>query len=86
MIHGTPSDLYIVMNSGIPFTPDKLRYGGTVRESTDEFWINILKEFGRPYYRVTETEKFAQIAEVRAQLLRLFHEQTDWSWFQREAA
>jgi nicotinamide riboside kinase len=86
LISKTPSDLYIVMNSRIPFTADVLRYGGDRRESSDEFWIEILREHGRPFYYVRETEPYAQSAEIRTVLQRLFHQQTDWSWFKREAA
>lgn len=39
------SDLYIVCPS-IPFEPDPLRYE---RESTDQYWINLLERFELPY-------------------------------------
>lgn len=58
------SDLYIVMNSNIPFVPDKLRYGIDKRESTDEFWIDILKEFNCKYHVIKSTDKIYQINEV----------------------
>jgi HTH-type transcriptional regulator, transcriptional repressor of NAD biosynthesis genes len=35
------SDLYLITKSNIPFEPDPLRYGGEVRETTDEFWIDL---------------------------------------------
>lgn len=40
------ADLYILMRSDIPFVPDKLRYGGDKRESSDDFWRDLLTEFG----------------------------------------
>lgn len=86
LIERSKSDLYIVMNSRIPFTPDRLRYGGNVRESLDEFWINLLDEFGCRYHYIQETEKFAQFSEARSQLMALFHQDADWNWFKREAA
>lgn len=58
------SDLYIVMNSKIPFTPDRLRYGGNKRESTDQFWIDLLEEFGFEYRIIREVERYAQQIEV----------------------
>lgn len=45
----TKSDLYIVMPSDNPFEQDILRYGGNVRESKDQFWIDLLEEFGCEY-------------------------------------
>lgn len=43
------SDLYIITASNIPFEPDPLRYGGDVREGSDEYWINVCKHYGLPY-------------------------------------
>lgn len=86
LIDATPSDLYIVMNSKVPFVPDPLRYGGDKRESTDEFWLDLLREFRRPVYYVQSVEPYAQAAEIRAELMKLFHKDTDWGWFRREAA
>lgn len=45
----TKSDLYVVCSSDIPFEPDQLRYGGDKRESTDQYWIDLLEEFGLNY-------------------------------------
>jgi HTH-type transcriptional regulator, transcriptional repressor of NAD biosynthesis genes len=49
----TQSDLYIVLKSNIPFEPDPLRYGGDKRESSDEFWVNLLIEFDCNFIEVT---------------------------------
>ena len=46
------SDLYIVMNDGIPFEADPLRYGGDKRESGMQYWIDLLEEYKLPYYVV----------------------------------
>lgn len=35
------SDLYIVTKSNIPFEQDPLRYGGNMREASDEYWMRI---------------------------------------------
>lgn len=41
--------IYFVLGQKyMPFTPDPLRYGGDKRESTDEFWLELLKELGVP--------------------------------------
>lgn len=61
------ADLYIVMNDEIPFVKDPLRYGGEVRESTKQFWIDLLEEFGCNYYvvkGVTEAEQHLEIAKL----------------------
>lgn len=66
MFRETQSDLYVVMNSGIKFTPDPLRYGGEVRESSDQFWIDLLDEFGCNYYVVRGTgSAYSQFEEIR---------------------
>lgn len=36
------SDVYILMNDKIPFTPDPLRYGGDKRESNNDYWRGIM--------------------------------------------
>lgn len=64
MIQETKSDLYIVMNDEIPFEEDDLRYGGKERESTKQFWIDLLEEFGCNYYVLKETEFLKQYDEL----------------------
>lgn len=58
------SDLYIVMNDGIPFEQDILRYGETKRESKTQFWVDILEEFGCEYHVVKNTILHKQREEV----------------------
>jgi len=65
------SDLYLVPLSNIPFEEDQLRYGGDKREGSDEFWVDILKEFNLPYqvlpspeYWRRETESYQAIEEL----------------------
>lgn len=43
------SDLYVITRSNIEFEADPLRYGGTKRESPDEFWIDIANKYGLNY-------------------------------------
>lgn len=57
-------DLYIVMNSDIRFTPDPLRYGITQRESSDQYWIDLLEEHNLNYYVVKSTNPHAQEDEI----------------------
>lgn len=43
------SDLYIITKSNIPFEKDPLRYGGDVREGSDEYWIALCERYELPY-------------------------------------
>lgn len=70
-IQDTESNLYIVMNDGIPFEADPLRYGGNVRQSGTKFWTDILDEFGCEYYTVRSTDMQKQKAEIFEQLYNL---------------
>lgn len=70
------SDLYIVMNDGIPFEADQLRYGGDKRESKTQFWIDILEEFKLPHYVVQNTDKTMQQLEVCAVLQDFWNDST----------
>lgn len=60
----TKSDLYIVMNDAIPFEPDALRYGGHERESTTQFWIDLLEKNNCKYYVVQNTDQLDQSWEI----------------------
>lgn len=41
----TRSDIYLLCQSNIPYEGDPLRYGDGVRESTDQFWIDLLNQY-----------------------------------------
>lgn len=58
------ADLYIVMNDAIPFEADALRYGGDVRESNKQFWIDILEKYNLDYYVVENTDRELQKDEI----------------------
>lgn len=73
----TKSDLYIVMNDQIPFEEDILRYGGNVRESKTQYWIDLLKEFDCNYYVVNYTDKQLQQTEVAQEVINFFFEKTN---------
>jgi nicotinamide riboside kinase len=70
------SDMYIVMNDRIPFEEDQLRYGGDKRESSKQFWIDLLEKNNCKYYVVKETDHEKQFEEIRVFLLEWFHEET----------
>lgn len=76
LFDSSKSDLYIVMNTNIPFEQDPLRYGGDKRESDMKFWIDLLEEFDCNYYVMKETDMEKQRGEVMYELHRFFHEKT----------
>lgn len=66
------SDLYIITPSNIPFEPDPIRYGGDVRESSDQFWISLAKEHSLPYIVLESnnpTTRLSQALEVVQQVI-----------------
>lgn len=69
------SDFYIVMNDEIPFEEDILRYGGNKRESTMQFWIDLLEEFNLPYYVVGPWTPYYQTRDVCKVLIDFFDNQ-----------
>lgn len=70
------SDFYIVMNDGIPFEADPLRYGGDKRESGMQYWIDLLEEFGLPYYVVPLGNQWQQTNAVCRAVIEMFDEKT----------
>lgn len=58
------SDLYIVMNDQIPFETDQLRYGGTIRETKTQYWIDLLQQHQCNYYVVHNTDPNRQFTEI----------------------
>lgn len=48
------SDLYIILSQNIPFEPDPLRYGGDVRESTDQYWVDLCEREDLNYVYIDE--------------------------------
>lgn len=70
------SDFYIVMNDGIPFEADPLRYGGDKRESGMQFWIDLLEEFKLPHYVIPNTSKHMQTNYACSAVIEMFDEST----------
>lgn len=69
----TESEIYFVMSDNVPFVPDPLRYGGNVRESTTQFWIDLLEKYDCNYYLV-DSESFE---EKENQIKKKLKEYTD---------
>jgi len=66
------ADLYLVCPDNIPFEPDPLRYGGAVRESTMQFWIDLLEEFNCEYVILTESDKVKRLIEAHRIVTRYY--------------
>lgn len=66
------SDFYIVMNDGIPFEADPLRYGGDKRESGMQYWIDLLEEFDLPYYAVPLGNQWQQTNAACRAVISMF--------------
>lgn len=60
----TKSDLYIVMNSKIPFEEDPIRYGGGVRESDDQYWLDLCVRYNLHYKYMTEETPVSQLDQA----------------------
>ena len=58
------SDLYIMTKSNIPFEQDPLRYGGTVREGSDEYWLNVCKDYNLPVIVLESANQEERLAEA----------------------
>lgn len=57
---------YILLDNSVPFVADPLRFGGDVRESSTEFWKNLLDTY-RCHYKVIDVSGYEnryQIAEM----------------------
>lgn len=72
----TKSDLYIMMNTSIPFEQDPLRYGGDKRESDMSFWINLMDEFKCNYIIAPAADHQTQLAWAQDQLLKFYRDKT----------
>lgn len=67
------SDLYLILQSNIPFEHDRLRYGGDRRESTDQYWIDICEAYGLPYIIIEASERSERIHEATRALKERSH-------------
>ena len=60
----TMADLYVVMSDQIPFEKDPIRYGGDIRQSNTDFWIDILNEFHCNYVVLKSVDPREQLDAV----------------------
>lgn len=78
------SDLYVLMNDKIPFTPDPLRYGGDHRETNNQFWIDLLEQFDCNYYVVSNEVMALQSMEIKEKACECFFKTFTLNNFKRE--
>jgi HTH-type transcriptional repressor of NAD biosynthesis genes len=60
------SDLYIFTRSNIPFEKDPLRYGGDHREGSDEYWLDVCKQYDLPYVVLESNDPDERLAQATA--------------------
>jgi len=63
------SDIYLVTKSNIPFEKDPLRYGGDHREGSDEFWLDICREYGLPYVVLESNDHEERMTQATAAIM-----------------
>ena len=71
------SDLYVMTPSNIPFAPDPLRYGGDVRETTDEFWLDLAERHELAVHVIESATAGDRLAEATKVAFGLFSHPSD---------
>jgi len=66
------SDLYLITQSNIPFEKDPIRYGGDVRQSNDQYWIDLCEKFELNYHVLQGETINERRAEARTVCEELF--------------
>lgn len=77
------SDLYIILKSTIPFELDPIRYGGGVRENTDDYWLELAEAYKLNYVVVDEPEWFERLSQSRKAIETLWEEKASTLWYDR---
>jgi NadR type nicotinamide-nucleotide adenylyltransferase len=77
------SDLYIITPSNIPFEADPLRYGGDVREGSDEYWINICKQYKLPYLVLKSGSRAGRLKEAKLAIKKVAAQKTAKLFYDR---
>jgi NadR type nicotinamide-nucleotide adenylyltransferase len=65
------SDLYIITPSNIPFESDPLRYGGNVREGSDEYWVKVCKRYKLPYLILKSNTREGRLKEAKVAIKKI---------------
>lgn len=75
--NASKSDIYFLLPDDVPFEPNELRYGGDVRESSYQFWKDILDEYHLPYVEVPPGTLRDKVIFVSNYIYDLFQLKTD---------
>jgi NadR type nicotinamide-nucleotide adenylyltransferase len=70
------SDLYIFTKSNIPFEKDPLRYGGDVREGSDDYWLAICKKYKLPYVVLESPDPTIRLSQAVDAIQKLADKKT----------
>lgn len=69
------SDLYIIPRANIPFEEDPLRFGGDVRETLDQYWVDICEKYDLPYIILNGSSRATRTLEC-VELTEYFYKKT----------
>ncbi len=58
------ADLYLLLQSNIPFEHDEIRYGGAERETADQYWIDLLEQYNLNYRVIQSNNNEERITEA----------------------
>ena len=72
LIRAQKKDHYFLLSDELPFVPDPLRYGGSVRESIRAYWEWVLTRFEVPFTVVSMSDPRKAYAKVEGMMLEMF--------------
>jgi len=78
------SDLYIFTKSNIPFEKDPLRYGGDRREGSDDYWLNICKQYNLPHIVLDSANQTKRLRIAKNAIIELGKKKTAKIYFDRK--
>jgi NadR type nicotinamide-nucleotide adenylyltransferase len=78
------SDIYVITKSNIPFEADPLRYGGDVREGSDEYWIRVCEQQQLPYVVLEESNFDARLKTAEKIIKRVARQRMTKLWYDRK--
>lgn len=68
------SDLYIIMDTNIPFEEDVLRYGGSKRESDTQYWVDLCEHYDLNYVVVKSESVHARCMDSAGYVIDLLND------------
>lgn len=77
---GLRSSLYLICPSNIPLEQDQLRYGGTERESSDQYWIDLCERYELNYRVLTGSRPYDRMGEATDHIDHLLREKINFRY------